>query len=650
MKVIFLEPGLAQGGQEHNHAKRELEVAEGSTGADVAQNMGKTSPEEALALNLNGVLRDLVTPLQEGDHFSFVDFSSAEGKEIFWHTSAHVLAQAVLRLYPKAKPTIGPAIEEGFYYDFANLHISEEDFPAIEEEVENVLKEGYHPVRAEFENAHQLESTFCNNPYKMELLQGLTGQASTYKQGEFIDLCRGPHIPSLKKIRAFALTKTSGAYWRADKEREMLTRVYGISFPDRKMLRAYQERIAEARKRDHKILGPQLDLFLLREEAPGIPFILPHGMHVWNTLLDFLRELLAEDNYVEIKTPQLMGQSLWKTSGHWDHYRENMYAFSVEEREFALKPMNCPGCMLFYQSRLWSYRDLPLRVAEIGNVFRHEASGALSGLMRVRSFHQDDAHIFMRPTDIKNEIISILRFVERLYGTFGLEYCLELSTRPEESMGSDEDWEVATRGLRSALDSWGAEYKVNPGDGAFYGPKIDIHIRDALNRSWQCGTIQLDMFLPQRFSLFYKDSDGMEKQPIMVHRAIFGSLERFFGILIEHFAGKLPLWISPRPLVLLPVSQKHYAYAEECAQEFYKHGFLCELRVPETSLGKRIREAQLNQCNYMLTLGDQEESTHTVSVRRRDNVVCGTYTLEGLLSLLKRERAERLLQPQVQPK
>lgn len=624
-----------------------IELEEGASGRTLAEKLNRRGPDQSLGVDINGIARDLDTPLQEGDEVKLIDFDTAEGKELFWHTSAHVLAQAILRLWPSAKPTIGPPIESGFYYDFADLHISDEDFPKIEKEIVAIIKENYKPKRLEFKNKEEALKRFENNPYKTELINEFDGLISAYEQGEFFDLCRGPHLPALGKIKAFKVTKTSGAYWRADREREMLTRVYGISFPDKKMLKDHLFMLEEAKKRDHKVIGPKLDLFSLKEEAPGIPFIHHKGNIIWNQLLVLLRELLDEADYIEIKTPQLMGQNLWETSGHWEHYRENMYAFEVEERHFALKPMNCPGCMLFYKSKKHSYRELPLRIAEIGNVYRHEPSGSLSGLLRVRSFHQDDAHIFMRPMDIKNEIIGVLKFVEAVYSTFGLNYRLELSTRPENSIGTDEEWDTATRGLKEALDDWGEPYQINAGDGAFYGPKIDIHIRDALSRSWQCGTIQLDMSLPEKFELVYMDSDGIEKRPIMIHRAIFGSIERFFGILIEHFAGRFPFWISPLPLRLIPVADRHVPFAEECRKALRSTGFICDIDDSNESVGKKIREAQLQQINYMLTVGDREVESQTVNVRRRDNVVCGEIDIPSLIELIKKETDERSLTPHV---
>ncbi len=625
--------------------KQEVELPSGSSGRDLAEKLNLRGPDQSLAMRINGTLRDLSTVLHEGDEVALLSFDEPEGKQLFWHTSAHVLAQAILRLYPKAEPTIGPPIDQGFYYDFANLEISDADFEKIEEEAEKIIGENFRPERHVLSGKKEALERFKNNPYKCELIQSFAeGEGiSAYSQGEFFDLCRGPHLPNLGKIKAFKILKTSGAYWRGDSNREMLTRIYAITFPDRKMLKDYLFLIEEAKKRDHKILGPKLGLFSLMEEAPGMPFIHPKGMIIWNRLLAFWRELHTAANYVEIKTPQLMSQQLWETSGHWAYYRENMYAFSIEDRHFALKPMNCPGCMLYFKSETHSYRELPLRIAEIGHVHRHEASGALSGLFRVRSFHQDDAHVFMRPGDIKKEILDVIGLVEEIYTTFGLPYRLELSTRPEKSIGNDSDWEIATEGLKGALETWGRPFRINEGDGAFYGPKIDIHIEDALGRSWQCGTVQLDMSLPEKFELEYMDSDGQLKRPIMIHRALFGSVERFFGILIEHFAGRFPLWISPRQVVLITVADRHNEYAHTLAREVKKAGFLCDVDETGESVNKKIRNAQLMQYNYMLTVGDKEMENGTIALRTRDNVVHGEMSLETFLDAIKKELTEKAL-------
>lgn len=624
---------------------QQISLKEGGSGVDLSELLNLREPHQSLAIKVNGKLCDLSHPLNEGDEVSFLTFDTPEGKEVFWHTSAHVLAQAVLRLWPDAKPTIGPPIENGFYYDFANLSISEEDFPKIEKEVQKVVKEGFRPKRKEFRNKKEALAAFHSNPYKVELIEGFdeNGVFSAYEQGEFFDLCRGPHLPNIGKIKAFKLLKTSGAYWRGDSKNTMLTRIYAISFPDKEQLKNYLHMIEEAKKRDHRLIGQKLDLFSFKEQAPGMPFIHPKGLIVWNTLVDFWRDLQKTRKYVEIKTPQLMNKELWEQSGHWSYYKENMYTSSIEDKEFALKPMNCPGCMLFYGGCNHSYRDLPLRVAEFGHVHRHEASGAINGMFRVRSFHQDDAHIFMKPSDITSEILGVLELVDTIYKCFGIDYRLELSTRPEKSMGTDEEWAMTTEGLKKALDASGAPYKINPGDGAFYGPKIDIHIKDSLGRSWQCGTIQLDSLLPERFNLVYTDSDGSEKRPVMAHRAIFGSMERFFAILVEHFAGKFPLWLSPRQIIVIPVADRHHAYAKDVANRLAEEGFLCDVDDSSESVSKKVREAQLLQVNYMLTVGDQEVENATINLRTRDNVVHGELKLPAFIHAIKEELRTKAL-------
>lgn len=625
---------------------KSLDLPENSTAKETADRLHLTAPEQAVAVKINGVLRDFDTILSEGDTVSFLNFNDTEGKEVFWHTSAHVLAQAVLRLFPDAQPTIGPPIENGFYYDFGNLTISDQDFKKIEEEVEKILAENHKTKRQEFENKAQAKEAFSKNPYKLELIDSFKEEMiSAYKQGEFFDLCRGPHIPALNKIKAFKVLKTSGAYWRGDVNNTMLTRIYAISFPEKKLLKEYLYILEEAKKRDHKILGPMLDLFSFKEEAPGMPFIHPHGLIIWNQLISLLRELQKEDGYIEIKTPTMMSKELWERSGHWFHYKENMYTSQIEERDFAIKPMNCPGCMLFYKTTTHSYRELPLRVAEIGHVHRFEASGALNGLFRVRSFHQDDAHLFMRLDQIREEILLLLKFADKLYMTFGLPYQLSLSTRPDKTktIGSDEEWSIATEGLKGALDDWGHSYHINEGDGAFYGPKIDIQIRDALGRFWQCGTIQLDFALPQKFDLEYVDNDGIHKKPVMLHRAILGSIERFFGVLVEHFAGKFPFWISPYPVRILTVADRHIPWAEEVKNKICKAGILCDLDTTNESVGKKVRNAQLLKTNYMLTIGDKEVENKTIALRTRDNVVHGEMSLDSFLTQVLEEQSTRAL-------
>lgn len=623
-----------------------IELPKGSNAKALAELLKLTAPHQAIAAQINGKTVDLATELHDGDEVILWNFEDPQGKEVFWHTSAHVLAQAVLRLWPDAKPTIGPPIEAGFYYDFADLQISEEDFPRIEKEMQAIVRENYVSQREVFSSRKEAIEAFKNNKYKVELIHSFEdgSELSGYRQGEFFDLCRGPHIHNLGKIKALKVLKTSGAYWRGDANNEMLTRIYAITYPDKKDLKDYLHMLEESKKRDHKILGPKLDLFSLKEEAPGMPFIHPHGMVIWRKLTQFITGLLEENNYVEIKTPAMMVRELWELSGHWGNYREHMFTSQIETRDYAIKPMNCPGCMLFYKSHTHSYRDLPLRVAEIGNVHRYEPSGSLSGLFRCRSFHQDDAHVFMKPEDIQSEILGILDLADYIYSTFGLTYKLELSTRPEKNtIGSDEDWEIATSGLKGALDTAGRQYRINEGDGAFYGPKIDFHIRDALNRTWQLGTIQLDMALPERFELEYTASDGTKRRPIMIHRALFGSIERFFGILIEHFAGRFPLWLSPRQIRIMTVADRHKPYADQLFHALKKHNFLVEVDDTNESVSKKIRTAQLEQVNYMLTIGDQEMENETINLRTRNNEVVGELKFNDFLAKLQAERESRSL-------
>lgn len=624
---------------------KQVNLEKGATLRDLAQQLHLTAPDQGLGASVNGKSYDLDRELKDQDEVHFWNFDDKAGKEIFWHTSAHVLAQAVLRLWPEAKPTIGPPIDNGFYYDFADLTISDEDFPKIEKEMESIIQENLRTSREEFDTVEEAIEAFKNNPYKIDLIKSFDEgvELSAYRQGEFFDLCRGPHMPNLNKIKAIKVLKTAGAYWRGDSKNPMLTRIYAITFPDRKRLKEYLTMIEEAKKRDHKVLGPRLGLFSLKEEAPGMPFIHPHGMIIWNKLLDYWRDLHSKAGYIEIKTPVMMGKDLWERSGHWQNYRHNMFTSSIEERDFAIKPMNCPGCMLYYASSTHSYRDLPLAIAEIGNVHRFEASGAISGLFRVRSFHQDDAHIFMKPEDITPTIIEVIKLADTIYSAFGLTYHLELSTRPKEgTIGTDEEWELATLGLREALEAWGKPYKVNEGDGAFYGPKIDFHIKDALSRTWQCGTIQLDMALPDRFELEYTAADGSRKRPIMVHRALFGSIERFFGILIEHYAGRFPLWISPRQIRILTVADRHADFAHEVNKRFKAAGFLSTVDDSNESVGKKVRNAQLDQVNYILTIGDKELENRTVALRTRNNIVKGEVAFDELLKVLNEELKNKL--------
>ena len=619
---------------------KKIEVNEKIDLSDLIKQLNLTMPEQAIAVKVNDNFVEASFVLEPNDKIQIFSFDDEVGKKIFWHSSAHVLAQAVKRLWPEAMPTIGPAITKGFYYDFANLHISEEDFTKIEKEMKKIIKENYRPKKIDFETKEQAKNRFKNNPYKLELIKDLEHPISAYEQDEFIDLCIGPHIFNLGKIKAFKLLKTAGAYWRADKDREMLTRIYAISFPNKEDLKKYITFLAEAKKRDHKLLGKQLNLFSFSQEAPGMYLLHNKGMIIWDALLCFLRAKLKEDNYLQIKTPLIMRKELWETSGHWTHYKDNMYTVEIDDREFALKPMNCPGCMVYYQSQTHSYREFPLRIAEIGLVHRFEPSGALNGLFRVRAFHQDDAHIFMKETQIKEEILKILSMADDLYMAFGLSYKLELSTRPldtKKTIGSDAQWEITTNALKDALLEWDKPFSINEGDGAFYGPKIDIHICDALERFWQCGTIQLDMSLPEKFELEYMDQDGHNKRPIMLHRALFGSIERFLAILTEHFAGKFPLWCSPLPIRIICVSEKHISYAREIKKEISNADIICDMDISNESVNKKIKLAQLLKVNYMLIIGDQEKENKTISIRTRNNQIVNGFKLNTFLSIMKKE-------------
>jgi threonyl-tRNA synthetase len=626
--------------------EKELEVECPIKGSDLLQKLNLNEPQQGCALFINELAKDFSETLDSGDRIEILSFDDKRGREVFWHSSAHIMAQAILRHFPGAKPTIGPAIESGFYYDFANLSLSEDDFPKIEEEIQKIVKENYKPEKYTFKNKEEALLRFKDNPYKLELIKDLPEDApiTGYAQGEFFDLCRGPHLPNLGKVKAFKITKTSSAYWRGDQTKDSLTRVYGISFPDRKLLKDYLTFLEEAKKRDHRVLGTKLELFSFFDVAAGMPLIQPNGMYIWNQLLLFWRELHKKARYKEIKTPAMMDRKLWEISGHWDNYRQNMYVSEIDERTYAVKPMNCPACMLYFGSKSHSYRDLPLRIAEIGHVHRHELSGSLTGLLRVRAFHQDDAHIFMKPSDIKSEILGVLKLVDEVYKIFGLTYKIELSTRPEKNtIGSDEDWLLATNGLKEALDEWGMPYRINEGDGAFYGPKIDLHVEDTLKRTWQCGTIQLDMALPQRFDLTYTDSDGQEKRPVMIHRVIYGSIERFLAICIEHFAGKFPLWLNPRAVRILCVADRHVPYAKNVAEEIESRGLPVEIDESNESVSKKVRLAQMDQVSYMLTIGDQECENKTISLRSRDNIVYGEMQVDEFLGKAEKEFKERSL-------
>ncbi|MDD6916673.1 MAG: threonine--tRNA ligase [Eubacteriales bacterium] len=557
------------------------------------------------------------------------------------HTCSHVLAQAVKRLYPNAKLAIGPSIDSGFYYDFdIEGGFTSEDLTALESEMKKIIKENLKITT--FTKPREDAIAFMkekDEPYKVELIEDLPEDASIsfYQQGDFVDLCAGPHILYTKGIKAFKLTSVAGAYWRGNEKNKMLTRIYGTAFFTKDELAEYLNMIEEAKKRDHRKLGRELGIFTMMDEGPGFPFFLPNGMVLKNTLIDYWRQIHTREGYVEISTPMMLNRKLWETSGHWDHYKENMYTTVIDDTDFAVKPMNCPGGMLVYKSEPHSYRDLPLRMGELGLVHRHEKSGQLHGLMRVRCFTQDDAHIFMTPEQIPSEIKGVISIIDEVYTLFGFKYHVELSTRPEDSMGSDEDWETATNGLKSALDDLGLDYVVNEGDGAFYGPKIDFHLEDSLGRTWQCGTIQLDFQLPMRFNAEYTGEDGEKHQPIMIHRVVFGSIERFIGIIIEHFAGKFPTWLAPVQVKVLPVSEKSHDYAASVYEKLKASGIRAEIDNRDEKIGYKIREAQLKKIPYMLILGENESSAGCVSVRSRDNGDLGSNNLDDFIKDIKAE-------------
>ncbi len=572
------------------------------------------------------------------------EFSDKDGARTFRHTTSHILAQAVKRLYPDTKLAIGPAIEDGFYYDFEFKEpISSEDFSAIEKEMKKIVKERLPLER--FTLSRDEAIAFMkerNEDYKVELIEDLPEDAviSFYRQGEFVDLCAGPHLDNTKYVKAIKLTSLAGAYWRGSEQNKMLTRIYGTCFPDKEQLKEYLDRIEEAKKRDHRKLGKELGIFTIMEEGPGFPFFLPKGMVLKNILIDYWRRLHDREGYQEISTPIILNRKLWETSGHWDHYRENMYTTVIDGEDYAVKPMNCPGGMLVYKSQPRSYRDLPLRIGELGLVHRHEKSGQLHGLMRVRCFTQDDAHIFMTREQITDEIKGVMRLIDEVYSRFGLTYHMELSTRPEDSMGSDEDWEIATDALRKALDEVGKGYVVNEGDGAFYGPKIDFHLTDSLGRTWQCGTIQLDFQLPQRFEAEYMGADGEKHRPIMIHRVVYGALERFIGILIEHYAGKFPVWLAPVQVKVLPISEKFFGFGEEILKKLKDAGIRCEMDQRDEKIGYKIRSAQMEKVPYMLIVGQKEEETGTVSVRSRDDGDLGSQELDAFIQKVVEEGKE----------
>ena len=617
------------------------EYAEAKSVIDIAADISEGLARVACAGEVDGEVVDLRHVVDKDCELSILTFEDEGGKGAFRHTTSHIMAQAIKRLYPDTKLAIGPSIEDGFYYDIdRETPLVTEDLEKIEAEMKKIVKEDlpikqYTMPRAEA-IAYFKEK---DEPYKVELIEDLPEDSviSFYSQGEFTDLCAGPHLMSTKPVKAFKLTSLAGAYWRGSEKNKMLQRVYGTSYPKKAELEEYLHMMEEAKKRDHRKLGKELGLFMMREEGPGFPFFLPKGMELKNQLLDYWREIHKKAGYVEISTPIMLSRHLWETSGHWDHYKDNMYTTVIDDEDFAIKPMNCPGGILVYESEPRSYRDLPLRMGELGLVHRHEKSGQLHGLMRVRCFTQDDAHIFMTPEQVRDEIKGVVKLINEVYSLFGFKYHVELSTRPEDSMGSDEDWDMATEALRGALDDLGLPYVVNEGDGAFYGPKIDFHLEDSIGRTWQCGTIQLDFQLPLRFNLEYTGADGEKHRPIMIHRVIFGSIERFIGILIEHFAGAFPTWLAPVQVKVLPISDKYMDYAQKVLDELNNSGVRAEIDTRAEKIGYKIREAQMKKIPYMLVVGAKEEEDGLVSVRSRFEGDEGQKSLTDFLAAIKME-------------
>ena len=618
------------------------EFQSGTTVMDIAKSIGMGLYKAACLAKIDGETFDLRTPVTKDCHVEILTFDDEDGKKAFWHTTSHILAQAVKRLYPSAKLAIGPSIANGFYYDFdVDFSFTPEILEKIEDEMKKIVKENIPLEQFDLSADEALKlMEEKDEPYKVELIKEHAGKGekiSFYKQAEFTELCAGPHIPDTGRVKAFKLTSIAGAYWRGDEKNKMLQRIYGISFTKQSELTEYLERIEEAKKRDHRKLGKELGLFALRDEAPGMPFFLPNGMILRNTLIDYWHEVHERWGYLEISTPQIMKRSLWETSGHWDHYKDNMYTTVIDGEDFAIKPMNCPGSILVYELEPHSYKELPLRYGELGRVHRHELSGALHGLFRVRCFTQDDAHILLAPDQIRDEVVRISQLFDEVYNLFKLPYTIELSTMPEDHMGTKEEWDKATKSLSDAIESIGKEYTVNEGDGAFYGPKLDFHIEDSLGRTWQCGTIQLDFQLPERFNLEYTGADGEKHCPVMIHRVVFGSVERFIGVLIEHFAGAFPLWLSPVQAVVLPIADRHADRAHEIEAELKKYGIRVKVDDRSEKIGYKIREAQLQKTPYMLVVGDKEVENGTVSVRHRGEGDIGSMELSSLCDRLADE-------------
>ena len=621
------------------------EYAAGTTLGEAVKKLSNSLAKKVLAANVNGELTDLREELVDGSEVAFLTFEEDGGKHTLRHTASHVMAQAVKRLWPEAKLAIGPAIDKGFYYDIDMEHtLTPEDLGKIEKEMSRIVKENLPITKSVMSRQEAIEFFKSKNEdYKVELIEDLPEDAviSCYAQGDFVDLCAGPHVASTGKVKAFKLQSIAGAYWRGDEKNKMLQRIYGTAFEKKEELDAYLHMLEEAAKRDHRKLGKELGLFVIKEEGPGFPFFLPKGMALRNELENFWREVHHDFEYDEIRTPIILNKQLWETSGHWEHYRENMYTTIIDDEEYAIKPMNCPGGILVYQNEMHSYRDLPLRYAELGLVHRHELSGALHGLFRVRAFTQDDAHVFMLPEQMQSELMKVIELFDRIYSQFGLKYHVELSTKPDNAMGDDAIWEAATEALRNAIEAKGIDYVINPGDGAFYGPKLDYHIEDSLGRTWQCGTIQLDMNLPERFNVEYIGEDGQKHRTIMIHRACFGSMERFIGILTEHYAGAFPTWMAPVQVKVLPISEKHVEYANQLAKQMRHDYVRVEVDDRNEKIGYKIRQAQMEKVPYMLVVGDKEMEDNSVNVRKHGGDELGTVPFDEFFNSIKIEIKER---------
>ena len=622
------------------------EFAAGTSYLEIAKSLNQKLGKQALLAVVDGVNKDLSDTVEKDAAVEFVTPDTKEGLHAIRHTASHVMAQAIQHLFPGVKFAIGPAIDTGFYYDIDSEHVfTPEDLASIEKEMAKIVKQNLPLVRSEVPRKDALARFAAENEiYKVELINDLPEDAviSLYTQGDFTDLCAGPHCPSTGRVKAFKLMSLAGAYWRGNEKNKMLQRIYGTAFPSKEELDEYLHMLEEAEKRDHRKLGKELDIFSMHDEGPGFPFFHPNGMRIRNAILEYWHQVHRKYHYEQVMTPMIMNRDLWIRSGHWDHYRENMYFTKIDDMDYAIKPMNCPGGMMVYNTRPHSYKELPLRYAELGLVHRHELSGALHGLFRVRCFTQDDAHIFMTPEQIQPEITNVIKLFNEVYSTFGLKYHAELSTRPENSMGDDASWELATEGLRKALEANHLDYIINEGDGAFYGPKIDFHLQDSIGRTWQCGTIQLDMQLPEKFNCEYTGEDGQKHRPVMIHRVVYGSIERFIGILIEHFAGSFPVWMSPNQVRVMPITDKQQAYAKEVNDKLFELGYRTQLDDRNEKIGKKIREAQVQKVPFMLIVGEKEAESGTVAVRQRHGGDLGAMTLDDFIARMQKDIDEKV--------